>query len=72
LRIWFEKQMGSDEEKFCTLCGEPVDNPDANSLFVQAGEWLAEEHWKDSGALCSICLESRGRLAMMYLHEMNR
>ena len=72
MQISFENQMGSDEKKICKLCGVLFDKPDGNSLFVQAGEWLAEEHWKDSGALCSICLENRGRLAMMYLHDMNR
>jgi len=64
--------MGSDEKKICTLCGVLFDEPDGKSLFVQAGQWLAEEHWKDSGALCSTCLENRGKLAMMYLHDMNR
>jgi hypothetical protein len=64
--------MGSAEKKICTLCGALFEKPDNNSLFVQAGEWLAEEHWKDSGSLCGECLESRGRLAMMYLHDMNR
>ena len=43
----------------------------AKSEFAEAGEWLAEEVWKDAGELCPRCLENRGRLAMMYLHEHN-
>lgn len=42
------------------------------SEFARAGEWLAEDVWKDKGSLCVRCLENRGRLAMMYLHEYNR
>ena len=64
--------MDRDEKKICSLCGALFDESDGKSLFVQAGEWLAEEHWKDSGALCCVCLENRGMLAMMYLHDMNR
>jgi hypothetical protein len=64
--------MGSGEKKNCTLCGALFDKPYSSSPFVQAGEWLAEDVWKDSGTLCSMCLESRGRLAMMYLHDRNR
>lgn len=60
------------EEKKCTLCGGSLADIDAQSPFIQAGEWLAEELWKDSGLLCGTCLENRGRLAMMYLHDRNR
>ena len=59
------------ESKGCTLCGKTVE-AEKDSLFVGAGEWLSEEVWKDSGELCNQCLENRGRLAMMYLHDRNR
>jgi hypothetical protein len=59
------------ESKGCTLCGKTVET-EKGSLFAGAGEWLSEEVWKDSGELCNQCLENRGRLAMMYLHERNR
>lgn len=67
-----EKQMGKEEKKNCALCGAQIGKPDSGSPFIQAGEWLAEDVWKDSGTLCGMCLENRGRLAMMYLHDRNR
>lgn len=59
------------EPKSCTLCGSLVE-AENSSLFAAAGEWLSEDVWKDSGELCTTCLENRGRLAMMYLHDRNR
>lgn len=59
------------EPKQCTLCGKVVEK-EKDSLFAHAGDWLSEAVWKDSGELCNQCLENRGRLAMMYLHEKNR
>lgn len=60
-----------NEQKSCMLCGKIVDEKNS-SLFAEAGEWLSEAVWKDSGELCNQCLENRGRLAMMYLHDRNR
>ena len=60
------------EIRVCAICRRRF-SPDeeAPSLFAEAGEWLAGEVWNDAGALCPQCLENRGRLAMMYLHEHN-
>ncbi len=58
-------------EKKCRLCGKLKETVE-KTLFAHAGEWLAEETWNDSGELCNQCLENRGRLAMMYLHDKNR
>jgi len=55
----------------CCLCGQLIDTGEKN-LFAEAGEWLAEDVWNDSGELCNQCLENRGKLAMMYLHDRNR
>jgi len=60
-----------NEPKQCTLCGKVVAE-EKSSLFAAAGQWLSEDVWKDSGDLCNECLENRGRLAMMYLHDRNR
>lgn len=58
--------------KQCTLCGKEFDeNQMPDSVFLEAGVWLAEEIWKDSGAICPRCLENRARLAMMYAHDCN-
>ena len=59
------------ESKGCTLCGKTVET-EKGSLFADAGEWLSKDVWQDSGKLCKQCLENRGRLAMMYLHDRNR
>jgi len=53
----------------CALCGESMDRTGKEPVFAEAGSWLAEHHWQDSGMLCRLCLENRGRLAMMYLNE---
>lgn len=63
--------MVRSEEKTCKLCGECFSSRNEKTLFEEAGEWLAEDFWQDAGDLCSRCLENRGRLAMMYLHERN-
>lgn len=57
--------------KVCTICAREFEEKGAESLFAEAGEWLAEEVWRDAGELCPCCLESRAHLAMMYLHEHN-
>jgi hypothetical protein len=55
----------------CIICGTEYTEGGAKSAFAEAGEWLAAEVWKDAGELCPRCLENRGQLAMMYLHEHN-
>jgi DNA-directed RNA polymerase subunit RPC12/RpoP len=58
--------------KHCTICGKEFDETQpADSVFLEAGAWLAEEIWKDSGEICPQCLENRARLAMMYAHDCN-
>lgn len=59
------------EKRTCTICGTEFIEDAAKSEFAEAGEWLAGEVWNDAGELCPRCLENRGRLAMMYLHEHN-
>jgi rubredoxin len=51
----------------CLLCGKEFD-PDkpSDDPAVKAGEILAEERYNDAGQVCTDCLASRGRLAMMY------
>lgn len=63
--------MEHKESRNCKLCGEPINDQIGQNLFAEAGEWLAVDFWQDSGNLCTTCLENRGRLAMMYLHERN-
>ena len=59
--------------KQCSICGAEYDeNAELSSVFHEAGEWLAEEVWKDGGELCPQCLENRARLAMMYAHDCNQ
>lgn len=58
-------------ERSCTICGTGFAEDAAKSEFAEAGAWLAVEVWDDAGELCPRCLENRGRLAMMYLHEHN-
>lgn len=55
------------ERKTCAICGKGFDEPEDRSVFIEAGEWLSEEFWKDSGELCRQCLENRAKLAMMYM-----
>jgi hypothetical protein len=57
--------------KICTICNNEYDENEPRSLYGEAGEWLAQEVWEDSGELCQSCLENRARLTMMYYHEMN-
>ena len=59
--------------KKCSICSMEFDeNVKASSVFQEAGEWLAEEIWKDAGELCPGCLENRAHLAMMYAHDCNQ
>lgn len=59
--------------KQCSICGLEFDETaEVDSLFQEAGEWLAEEIWKDTGELCPRCLENRAHLAMMYAHDLNQ
>lgn len=58
--------------KNCSVCGVSFDENDAkSSVYQDAGEWLAEEIWQDSGDLCPNCLESRAKLALMYCHDLD-
>lgn len=57
--------------KTCSLCRKEYDETVQPSLYAEAGEWLAEEVWKDAGELCPLCLENRARLVMMYHSEYN-
>ena len=63
---------GEEEKLTCTICGCRFDPAAGRTAFAEAGEWLAGEVWQDAGELCARCLESRGKLAMMYLHECSR
>lgn len=58
--------------KECGICGKEFMAGSSNSVFIEAGEWLAGEIWNDAGELCPQCLENRARLAMMYCHECSR
>lgn len=58
--------------KICRICGAELRADQEDTVYSEAGEWLAESLWKDRGELCCSCLESRAKLAMMYLHEWNR
>jgi hypothetical protein len=55
-------------EKSCEICGAAfdADAPPGSSPFLEAGELLAQEVWKDAGRLCPRCLESRALLTIMY------
>ncbi len=53
--------------KSCMICGQEYEEKESPSVFVEAGEWLAEEVWQDAGKLCPQCLENRAKLAMMYV-----
>ncbi len=59
--------------KQCSICGGEFDETEkVNSVFHEAGAWLAEEVWQDAGELCPQCLENRAQLAMMYAHDINQ
>lgn len=51
----------------CRLCGKIFD-PEASPATPaeEAGSILARELYNDVGELCPLCLDNRGRLAMMY------
>ena len=57
--------------KQCVICKKNYSTDAPGSVFTEAGEWLAEELWRDGGELCPQCLENRAMLAMMYCHEIN-
>lgn len=59
------------EEQCCRICGKKIEEV-KSSVYAVAGEWLSDDIWKDGGELCNQCLENRARLAMMYMHEVNR
>lgn len=53
--------------KECAICGNSFEEGCEETVFGEAGQWLAAEVWQDDGTLCSVCLENRARLAMMYV-----
>jgi hypothetical protein len=53
--------------KACAICGCSFEEGADPSVLGEAGQWLSAEVWQDDGSLCPACLESRARLAMMYL-----
>ncbi len=56
----------------CSICHQLYDaTTPPESVFHEAGAWLAEEIWQDAGAICPQCLENRAMLAMMYAHDCN-
>ena len=57
--------------KVCAICAAEFDEQSPVSGYAEAGEWLAEEVWRDAGELCPRCLESRAHLVMMYGHDVN-
>ena len=57
--------------KICSICKQDYDETKEQSGYAEAGEWLAEEVWQDAGELCSVCLENRARLVMMYCPDYN-
>jgi hypothetical protein len=59
----------NDSTDKCAICGKGIDRTGKEPAFTEAGKWLAENYWRDSGMVCDLCLENRGRLAMMYLNE---
>lgn len=59
--------------KQCSICNQEYDETmPVDSIFQEAGNWLAEEIWQDGGTLCPKCLENRAHLAMMYAHDCNQ
>jgi hypothetical protein len=56
----------------CAICRNEFLPAGEQTPFGEAGAWLAGEVWDDAGELCPRCLENRGKLAMMYLHECSR
>jgi hypothetical protein len=56
--------------KNCCLCQNPFDpTQTSNEPTVEAGLVLAREQYQDEGEVCLNCLDSRGRLAMMYIRD---
>lgn len=59
--------------KQCSICNQEYDETmPVDSIFQEAGNWLAEEIWQDGGTICPKCLENRAQLAMMYAHDCNQ
>jgi len=58
--------------KTCSICKKEYDENEPDTLYGEAGEWLAEERWNDAGELCRSCRENRARLVMMYCHDIHR
>ena len=58
--------------KTCSICKHLYDENEPDTLYGEAGEWLAEERWNDAGELCRNCRENRARLVMMYCHDIHR
>ena len=59
--------------KHCSICGGEYDETaTVDSVFHEAGAWLAEEIWKDAGEVCPRCLENRANLVMMYACDCNQ
>jgi hypothetical protein len=53
--------------KDCLICKKSFDPEQQLTEPAQlAGQLLAEQDYADAGQLCLDCLDSRGRLAMMY------
>lgn len=51
----------------CALCGHAFDPQQPLTDPAQiAGQHLARQEYGDEGLVCTDCLASRGRLAMMY------
>lgn len=69
--MWYKSVMTTTEQKICGICGNRFDPGQPESAYAEAGEWLAEEIWRDAGELCSQCRENRARLVMMYGHDCN-
>ena len=56
----------------CSICSKEFDETaPQETVFHEAGAWLAEEVWQDAGAICPQCLDNRARLAMMYCLELD-
>jgi len=58
--------------KVCKVCQIEFDPDQAGAnAAAEMGAFLAKEMYADAGELCPKCLENRGRLAMMYMRDMD-
>jgi len=58
--------------KVCKVCRQEFDPTLAGGTAAEEmGAFLAKEMYADAGELCPRCLENRGRLAMMYMRDMD-